>query len=467
MSLTDRRGLPVSTASPGALEQFETALVQFHSYFGDPVETIDAALSETPDFTLGHILRATVLATLAERQFLPEMCKSVEAAQALHAQANEREQLHTVAIRRWLDGDWHGAAHAWEQVLVAYPRDALALQAAHLSDFYRGDARNLRDRVARVLPQWDEDDVSYSYAIGMQAFGLEECNQFARAEETALRALAIEPRDPWAVHAAAHVYEMQGRYDEGINLYTSREADWAPDNGFAFHNWWHLALYHIERKEYAQVLDIFDRHLWAEPCDIALTLLDATALLWRLHLNGVDVGARWQGIAETWAGKVELEAGYYAFNDVHAIAALVAEQRLGEAEQVMARMREAARGQSGSNAAMSREVGVPVGEALIAFGRGHYRDSVARLAEVRSIANRFGGSNAQRDLLDQTLLEAAIRSGEANQARHVLNERFAAKPESPLAWRYLAGLYRAGGDLDRAVRLESKADSLVYPRDVA
>ena len=65
--------------------------------------------------------------------------------------------------------------------------------------------------------------------------------EYARAEANGEASLAVNPRDPWAVHAVTHVYEMQARLSDGIKWLTSRTEDWAPDNAFAFHNWWHLA----------------------------------------------------------------------------------------------------------------------------------------------------------------------------------------------------------------------------------
>ena len=120
------------------------------------------------------------------------------------------------AARVLVDGDWTGACKAFDRVLVEYPRDVLALQTAHLFDFYRGDSLNLRNRIARVLPAWNRNVPGYSYVLGMYAFGLEECNQYDEAECTARNALEIEPKDGWAVHAGTHVMEMQGRIDEGI-----------------------------------------------------------------------------------------------------------------------------------------------------------------------------------------------------------------------------------------------------------
>src|SRR3970282_1781409 len=79
-------------------------------------------------------------------------------------------------------GQWHAGVQRLEQVLLGNPRDILALQVAHLMDFYRGDSLNLRNRVSRVLPAWDRSMPGHAYVLGMHAFGLEECNEYAQAE---------------------------------------------------------------------------------------------------------------------------------------------------------------------------------------------------------------------------------------------------------------------------------------------
>ena len=140
----------------------------------------------------------------------------------------------------------------------------------------------------------------YGYVLGMHAFGLEENGLYAQAEETGRRALEISRRDPWAVHAVTHTFEMRGSTDQGIEFLRSREADWAPDNGFAFHNYWHLALFHLDLGQYDEVLAIYDEHIRPRPTQVALENVDASALLWRLELRGVDVGSRWQALADGW-----------------------------------------------------------------------------------------------------------------------------------------------------------------------
>ncbi|MGI9301600.1 MAG: tetratricopeptide repeat protein [Gammaproteobacteria bacterium] len=457
----DLRGEPVSCANGRVCALFEQALQQFQSYVGDPVATIDEALEEDADFVLGHVFRATALLLMSERQYLPEARKSVWSAEALAGKANDRERGLIVAARRWLDGDWAGACRAWDEVLVHHPRDAFAIQAAHLTDFYRGDAINLRDRIARVLPHWSEGTPGYSYVLGMYAFGLEECNLYGRAEEAGRRALEIEPKDGWAVHAVAHVMEMEARFDEGIEWYNTRQADWSPDNAFAFHNWWHLGLYHQERAEYRRALSIYDKQILPEPSDVSLQLVDASAFLWRLHLQDVDTGDRWAGLANIWEQKSEVENGYYAFNDLHALMAFVADGREQQTQQLMADLGKAAAGGRHINAMMTRDVGMPVCRAFYAFARGEYHDAIEWLLPFRTIARRFGGSHAQRDVLSQTLIEAAIRGGRHELARNLINEREQLKPHSPLAWRFMSKARKAAGDREGAIAARTKANDLV------
>lgn len=89
---------------------------------------------------------------------------------------------------------------------------------------------------------------------------------------------------------------------------------------------------------------------------------------------------------------------------------------------------------------MARNVGLPVGEALVAYGKGDHSRCAELLSGIRYTANQFGGSHAQRDLIAQTLIESAIRSGQFNHARALLAERTARKPTSPVDWRKTADI---------------------------
>jgi tetratricopeptide (TPR) repeat protein len=423
----DLRGVPVTGATTFALERYERALEQFQTYLGDPVATIDEALQAAPAFIAGHMLKAIALYTLAERRFLPIVIEAIANARQHESGANERELGLMAATELLAEGRWDDGCRVIDGVLARHGRDALALQAGHLMDLYRGDAPNLRNRISRVLPQWDASVPGYSYVLGMHAFGLEEMNQYPEAEATALRALSIQPRDGWAVHAAVHVMEMQGRIGEGIDFLGSRERDWAPDNSFAFHNFWHLALFCLDGAEYDRALALYDRHIHPEPAAYVLSLLDATALLWRLRLEGVDVGERFERAADDWETRLDGESGFYAFNDAHAAMAFAATGRETALSRLAARMREAAAGED-TNAMMTREVGLPLVQGFAAFAQGRYAEAVAAIEPMRDRAHRFGGSHAQRDLITLTLIEAAIRGRDWTRARHYIAERRVHKP---------------------------------------
>jgi len=431
ISSVDARGEPVNGASQAAIALYEQALQEFQCYAGDPLATIDRAIAESPDFVMAHCFRAYLHALSTEAQVLGEVRNTLDAV--AEAPTTARERRHLLALQQFLQGSWQGAVTALENVLTDYPRDALALQALHLADFYVGDARNLRDHVARVLPEWSPDASGYHALLGMYAFGLEEMGDYDRAEDMGRRALELNPRDAWAQHAVAHVMEMQGRPEDGIDWMTSRTPLWSEDNFFAVHNWWHLALFYLDLDQTEAVLELYDKQIRAEDSEVVLDLVDASALLWRLHLRDVDLGGRWTALAERWAPLAE--DTFYAFNDAHAMMAFVASGREREAEALLAAQQRAVSGKSG-NAHMTWEIGYPVCSALRAFGREDYATAMAQLRPIRSRLNRFGGSHAQRDVFDLTLLEAARRDGHYALLRQLANERLALKPNNLLNRRY-------------------------------
>ena len=143
--------------------------------------------------------------------------------------------------------------------------------------FYRGDAINLRARPARSLPEWDGADPLYPHVLALHAFGLEECNLQAQAEEAGRRALALDARSPWAIHAVAHMMEMQGRFDDGASWLRQHQGAWAEGNGYACHLWWHLALFRLEGLDDTGVLRLVDAHLARDSLQVTLQRVDPAA----------------------------------------------------------------------------------------------------------------------------------------------------------------------------------------------
>ena len=147
------------------------------------------------------LFKAFALFTLSEKKYLPDVAAALDAARAHASIMTQRERRLLAAGDQLVRYEWHEACRLWG-ILVDHPRDLAALIPAHLFDFYRGDSLNLRKRIARVLPAWSASVPLHSYVLGQYAFGMEECNLYSQAREFGERALALEPKDPWAMHAA-------------------------------------------------------------------------------------------------------------------------------------------------------------------------------------------------------------------------------------------------------------------------
>jgi hypothetical protein len=440
MTNFDIHGNALSGASADAALTYSDAIRQLSIYAGDPLGQADALIAREPGLVMAHALKAWLylLGTDATgRAAAKEILKSAEALPA-----TLREKGHLAAIAHMSGGRFHAAGRVLEDVALAHPRDLLALIAGHQIDFLTGHSRMLRDRVARALPSWAKSMTSYHSLLGMHAFGLEEMGDYAQAELRGLEALELERTDGWARHAVAHVLEMQGRHDEGIAFMREDVASWTEGSFFAVHNWWHLALYHLELGDMDEVLKVVDGPITGAAQAQMFDLIDASAMLWRLHLRGVDLGDRWRALAARYDGM--WTPGLYAFNDLHALIAFAG---AGQHEKALDVIEAQAMplAATGDNAMFSGDVGLPLMKAFLAFSDGLYGEALADMRPVRGIAHRFGGSHAQRDMIDLTMLEAALRSGDLGLARALAAERQAAKHDSPLAALFArrAGLPKA------------------------
>lgn len=425
--LSDSNGLAVSTNRVDSLRAFEDALELMLSGQHGAGGAIGRALAADPTFVMGHALRAALLVMAADEAVEAELAETLRVADALSARANARERRHLAAARAWLERDLACAIRLYGEILDDHPRDVLALRAAHLGDFQLGDTPLLRDRVARILPHWNETMPHYGYVLGMHAFGLEEAGHYTHAEQVGRRALALVPRNPGAIHAVAHVMEMQGRPEDGIAWLETTAPQWIGSSAYAFHLWWHAALFHFDLDQTAHTLAVYDRYLRGASPRIPGVLVDASALLWRLHLRGLDVAERWRELADRWEARPI--GGLRPFNDVHAMFAFVATGREASARRLLDDLRRSAERSPVLNDAIHNSA-LPLCEALLAFGRGDHADAVERLTALRYLIRRCGGSKAQCDLLHLTLLEAALRARRTQLAHSLISERIADRPAS-------------------------------------
>jgi hypothetical protein len=271
----------------------------------------------------------------------------------------------------------------------------------------------------------------------MYAFGLEENGEYRRAEKLARRALALEPGHPGAIHALAHVMEMEGRAGEGLAFLDSTEHAWLEGTGFSVHLAWHRALFQIEAEDAASALATYDAQIALSGGGEMPALADGSALLWRLKLHDIPVGERWRALADRW--ERQSLAGVRPFFVIHAVIAFAAAGRTAATMRALAELPRIEA--SADTAALSEKVlAAPLCRALLAFAGGDYAACVEWLRPVHGIVRRCGGSLAQCDIVHLTFTEAALRARQPRLASALMAERTAQKPASRLNARLQARL---------------------------
>jgi tetratricopeptide (TPR) repeat protein len=405
MALLDHRGHALTGATPRALEHYERALAEHLSCRSDPAPALARALADAPGFAMASIFSAYLALGGREPSGVARARAVLErtAGQAL----NGRERAHLAALGEMVRGEYEAAGERHARILEEWPLDILALQVAHACDYVRGDVHQLWRRAARALRVWRPGVPGHHAVLSMSAFALEEAGHYQRAEEAALRALELEPYDVRAHHAVTHVHEMRVRPEDGIRWAGTRAAYWDGSSAVAVHNWWHVGLFNLRLGRRAGALAVYDWRIRPGLGRALSVLIDASALLWRLHLGGAALGERWQELARHW--EPHARDAYCAFNDVHAMMAFAAARR-DDCMTALLGAQRASLGRGGTNDAVTRWVGIPACLALRDFGAGRYREAETRLRALPELAHRIGGSRAQHGLIALTLEEAARRA---------------------------------------------------------
>jgi tetratricopeptide (TPR) repeat protein len=420
-ALTDRWGVAVQAREAAVVSLFDEAVESLVSLRGDPVGLIGRALQLDPDFPMGRVLQAYLGLYASSAQGRSDAIALIDEV----VPADDRERLHIEAVRHWSRGDWRASYLSLEAALLHNPRDLLALKVVQDLYYFLGNRLNLRDGVARVLPAWPTTRPGWGYVHGMYAFGLEENAEYRQAEERARAALAHNPRDVWAAHALAHVFEMEGNQRLGVEFLTGSADDWSP-SFFAGHNWWHQALYHLELDEL---------YIGSEPPTQWLAVADGASLLWRLRLLGVDVEDRAAELSEALESLIGEPV--YVFNDWHAVMAF----GLAGREALVAQVIQAnERGAIGTNREAYETAGRSLMAGFAALAAGDPEGAVTELFDVGSYAHVVGGSHAQRDVVGLTLISAAAQARNEPLTQALVAERDARRPTATATTRRLVSV---------------------------
>ncbi|HSQ82684.1 MAG TPA: tetratricopeptide repeat protein [Casimicrobiaceae bacterium] len=446
----DARGLPLSTASAKAAVAFDHLVTGYLTQRADTPDRLKAVLVADPDFALAHCMKG-YLAMLAFKQASVALAvESARTGQSLAAGATARERSHIAALTAWAEGEIDRAIALWESILRIHPQDVVAFRLAHFANFWLGRPQDMVASVERVIPAWSEDIPGYASMLACRCFALEEAGSHLAAEPCGRRAIELDPGDLWAAHAVAHVLESQGRRSEGIAWLTTLAPNWEGSHNLQHHLWWHLALFKLEHGDHAAALDLYDTRfrnlaapLTVAAPDVYIDVQNAASMLFRLQRLGIDVGNRWEELAD----KAEARIGdcQSAFTLPHWLMALTATGRTAAAERMIEAMRANAQGR-GTVPPILRDYVLPIAEAQLAHAAGRHAEAVALMRPAIGGMYRLGGSHTQQDVLEQLFVDAALKAGSTSDIRLAVERvagRRAIPPERFIGWREAAS--RAAG----------------------
>ena len=436
MTTTDLLGNPVTLADAGSLNPLNDFIEGFMAYEARIVNVLQAAADPSPVVQAAcaalHLFAESPQGVLNARPF-------VEQALASIAGSSPREARFVRAVAAWADGDVARAITLHEEQAREFPRDLVSLKLGQYHAFNLGDS----PAMLRLGLAAHHAAADVPYFHGMLAFAYEQCHLLRDAERCARRAIAMRRKEPWAHHALAHVMLTEGRLQEGLESMRGYSDSWTGLNSFMLtHNWWHTAVFALELGDADETLRLYDKQVWGVVKDYSQDQVNAVSLLARLELAGVDVGNRWQDLADYLAPRTHDQV--QPFLDLHYLYGLGRADR-SEADTLLAAITAYAAQQAPGTPAQAIWLGVclPAAQGLQAHARGEWSRAVEGLGEALPRLVEIGGSHAQRGLFAQIHLDALLRSGRLSAAQNLLQPAVNQYPESR--------------------RLRAQADAL-YPR---
>lgn len=412
-----------SLSGSESADSWNGVLLGFLAHAAVTPQHLARVLEAEPDFALGHAVKGIFMVLLGRRELYPIAEQALRDARtaARTGDASPRERLFIEALAAWLAGNPTQAVQKFEQVLLDHPDDALAMKMSHATRFVLGDTAGMRRSVERVLPAYSSGHAGHGYLLGCHAFALEETGAYERAEIAGRQALWTAPDDAWGLHAVAHVHEMRGTAREGIDWFSGRERAWSHCNNFRYHVWWHKALMHLDLGQVDTVLALYDTEIRKDKTDDYRDISNATSLLMRLELEGVDVGPRWEELADLSAARTE--DGCLIFADLHYILALTGDGREDATRAILRRIARDSASDSSDTARRMARPGMNAALGLQAFGEADFQSAFDHLSLARDSMQLAGGSHAQRDVFERLTVDSGLRAGRLDEVEAILDDR--------------------------------------------
>lgn len=417
--LTDPYGLALTTGSAAARDAYALGLDRVLTQYPGIGAAFDAALAADPGFALAQIGRAQAFLFLGDAAGARD---AVAAAEALTAGVTAREASQIHFFRILLGGRVDQAIPAMEAHIAQWPRDALVLNTTANPNGLLGASGEVGQKARLVAlmnslaPHYGED----WWFASAHAMALNEAGQNAAARPLVEHSFARRPDSAWVAHSMAHLCYEDGEPVAARDFLRGWLRDYPRAGVLHGHLHWHLALGEMEAGAPEAALALFREavSLQGHSGVARQRLQDAISFLWRWELAGYprDIAA-WQEMhrfaLERFPG-----AGI-AFADMHVV---LAQAVSGDGAALEARLAQMA--------ALEQEGRYPSGpvipalsRAFLAYERRDFDAVIAGLEPLLPQSERIGGSRAQTDLVEFTLLRACVEAGRLEDLRRILAVR--------------------------------------------
>jgi tetratricopeptide (TPR) repeat protein len=428
MATTDRYGLPVTTASPAAAERLQDGMDRLLAYGPGAEQAFAAALQVDDGLALAHAGVALVAVVQGDAARARD---AVGRAQATVAGASRRERQHVEAVSALVGGETARGLGLVDEHVKDFPRDALLVNQAGSAIGFAGrpDREEQRMRFLERLAPAYGDDWWFQSAL---AFTYHEVDRYEDSRRLSERSLAQYPGNANASHNLAHIYFETLDTDAGAAFLDEWMRDYDARASFHCHLAWHQAMFALHQGRYARALDIFERDI-VGAVNPRLAMVDGSALLWRFRLDGEErarpAPLGWRALADL-AGRVSRPG--FVFGEVHAALAYAA---CGD-EAALARLIDGLRALDAKGHPIAGPVALPMVLGVAAFAAGDHVGALRHLESVEGEFHRVGGSHAQWELFEETMVVCYLTLSRHDDALRLISRRLQrrASPRD-LAWR--------------------------------
>ncbi|HXU91276.1 MAG TPA: hypothetical protein VFQ62_20700 [Methylomirabilota bacterium] len=412
MAIADRYGLPIATRSAVAAARFQDGMDALLSYGAGADDAFVAALAADEALAVAHAGRALVAVMQGDAMAARDAAGK---ARDTVADATRRERQHVEALSALVAGDTVRGLALVDAHVAEFPRDALLVNQASSAIGFAGAADRETRRMAfleRLAPAYG-DDWWFESAL---AFTYHEVDRFEESRRLSERSLRQYPGNANASHNLAHISFETLDTDAGAAFLNAWLASYDRRGPFHCHLAWHLAMFELHRGRYAEALAVFERDI-VRSVNPRLAMIDGAALLWRFHLDGhPHAPEHWRSLSDL-AARVSRPG--FVFGEVHAAMTYAA---CGD-DGALAKLLDGLQRLDAAGHPIAGPVVVPLVQGIAAFVVGDHAGALRNLEPVAADFHRIGGSHAQWELFEETMVVCYLALERYDDATRLVRRR--------------------------------------------